>query len=108
MSDFMQWVAHGVKQGRLEKNPRIALYLGVLVVALTLLAAFYLLLVSQTAAKGRHIEQLQAELFRLQRENERLEIEIAEKSAVSRLVERATALGFVPAEHVEFLAGSGE
>ena len=103
MSDFMQWVTHGVKRGRFEKNPQATLYLILLVVAVTLVASIYLVLVSRTSAKGRHIEQLQAELFRLRRENERLEVKIAEESAVSRLMERAKALGFVPAEQVEFL-----
>ena len=103
MSDFMHWVTHGIKRGRFEVGPRTALYLCAFFVALTLVAALYLMLVSYTAARGRHIEQLQAELFRLQRENEQLELEIAREGSVSRLMERAAALGFAPAERVEFL-----
>jgi len=103
MSDFMQWVTHGIKRGRFEVSHRTALYLFAPVIALTLVAALYLVLVSRTAAQGRHIEQLRTELFRLQRENEQLEIEVASEGSVSRLRERALALGFVPAERVEFL-----
>jgi len=103
MSDFMQWVTHGIKRGRFEMSPRMALYLFVPVVVLTLVAALYLMLISRTAARGRHIEQLQADLFRLQRENEQLEVEIAGEGSVSRLWERAIDLGFAPAEWMEFL-----
>jgi cell division protein FtsL len=109
MSDFLQWVTHGIKRGRFEISPRTARYLSALVVVLTLVAALYLMLVSQTAARGRHIQQLQTELFRLRRENEQLEVELASESSVSRLWERAIDLGFAPAEQVEFLQpGAGE
>jgi len=103
MSDFMQWVTHGIKRGRFEVSSRTALYVFSLVAALTLVAALYLMLVSRTAARGRHIQQLERELFRLQRENEQLEVELAGEASVSRLRERALELGFAPAEDVEFL-----
>jgi cell division protein FtsL len=103
MSDFMHWVTHGIKRGRFEMNLRTALYLFALAVVLTLVAALYLMLVSQTAARGRHIQQLQAELFRLRRENEQLEVELASEGSISRLWERAIELGFTPDQEVEFL-----
>jgi len=103
MSDFMQWVTHGIKRGRFEVSPRLALRLFALVVVLTVMAALYLMLVSRTAARGRHIQQLEAELFRLRRENEQLEVEIASEGSISHLWERAIELGFAPAEDVEFL-----
>jgi cell division protein FtsL len=106
MSDFMQWVTHGIKRGRLEMDRRTAVYLFTFVVVLSLVAALYLMLVSRTAARGRHIQQLQVELFRLQRENEQLEVEIARQDSVSHVWERATDMGFVPAEQVEFLIDS--
>jgi hypothetical protein len=49
---------------------------------------------------------LQAEVFRLQRENEQTMVEIAEECAIPRLMSRAEALGLAPAEQVEFVAGS--
>jgi len=104
MSDFMQWVTHGIKRGRFEMGSRMALTLFVPVIVLTLVAALYLMLIGRTAARGRHIEQLRAELFRLQRENEQLEVEIAREGCVSRLWERAIESGFAPAEWVEFLS----
>ena len=104
MSDFMEWVTHGIKRGRFEMNRRTAVYSFAFVAMLTLTAALYLMLVSRTAARGRHIQQLQVELFRLQRENEQLEVQIASEGSVPYLWERATEMGFVPAEQVEFVS----
>jgi hypothetical protein len=106
MSDFLEWVTHGVKRGRFELDSRATVALFAVVAALTLVTSLYLALVSRTAAQGRHIERLQAEVFRLQRENEQTMVEIAEECAVPRLMSRAEALGLVPAEQVEFVAGS--
>jgi cell division protein FtsL len=106
MSSFLEWATHGVKRGRLELDSRPVVLLFGIVVVLALVAALYLALVSRTAAQGRRIEQLQTEVFRLQRENERLAVEIADVSAIPRLIERANALGFAPAEQVEFLMPS--
>lgn len=103
MSHFLEWATHGVKRGRLEFRSRPTVVVTVIVVVLTLIAAVYLMLVSRTAAQGRRIEQLQAEIFRLQRQNEQLAVEIAEVSAVPRLMERAVVLGFATPESVEFL-----
>jgi cell division protein FtsL len=103
MSDFMHWVTHGIKRGRFEVSRRTVVAVLALAVVLTLVAALYLMLVSQTAARGRHIEQLQAELARLQRENAQLEVQIAREGSVSRLIQRAYELGFVPAEQVDYL-----
>lgn len=104
MSHFLEWATHGVKRGRLEFRSRPMVVLTVIVVVLTLVAAVYLMLVSRTAAQGRRIEQLQTEIFRLQRENEQLTVEIAEVSSVPQLMERAAALGFATPERLEFLS----
>ena len=103
MSDFMQRVTHGIKRGRFEISRRTILYVSVFVVGATLVATLYLMLVSWTAASGRHIEQLRTELLWLRRENEQLEVKIAQEGSVSILWERAVELGFGPAEKVEFL-----
>lgn len=104
MSTFMQRVTHGVKRGRFDLRSRAAIGLFASIAALTLVAMLYLMLVSWTAAKGRDIEQLQAELIRLEKENQQLEAKIAEEGAVYRLRTRAAALGFSPAEQVEFFS----
>jgi cell division protein FtsL len=104
MSNFMKWVTHGIKRGRFELDRQGALYLFTSVALLTLVAALYLMLVSRTAARGRHIQQLQVEIAQLDREIEQLEVDIAREAAVSRLQERAKGLGFEPAVQVEYLS----
>jgi cell division protein FtsL len=104
MSNFMQWVTHGIKRGRFEMSRRTLIYFAVVVTLLVLVATLYLMLVSHTAAQGRRIEQLRAELAWLKKENEQLEVEIAEAGSVSRLWGRALELGFVPADQVEYLS----
>jgi cell division protein FtsL len=103
MSDFMQWMTHGIKRGRFEMDRRLALYALIFVLVLTVTAALYLTLVSRTAARGRRIQQLEVELSRLQREGEQLEVTIARESSVPRLWERANELGFMPPEQVDFV-----
>ncbi|OQY21472.1 MAG: hypothetical protein DRI77_03020 [Chloroflexi bacterium] len=106
-SDFMQWVTHGIKRGQFEMSRRAILYVFALVAAVALAATLYLMLVSRTAASGRHIEQLRVDLLWLRRENEQLEVDVAEEGSVSRLWERAVELGFVPAEQIEFISIGG-
>jgi len=106
MSSFLAWVTHGVKRGRLELGARTTVALSAVVAALTLITAIYLVLVSRTAAQGRTIERLQAEVLHLQRENEQAAVRIAETCAIPQVMARAQALGFAPADRIEFLAGS--
>ncbi len=103
MPNFMEWATHGIKRGRFEMDHCMVMRVGAVVVTVTLLAALYLALVSQTAARGRHIQQLQAELSRLQRDSEQLEVDIARAGSISSLRERALALGLGAAEEVVFL-----
>jgi hypothetical protein len=107
MSDCVQRVTHGIRRGGVDLSPRAILVLSGAFLTLAFLAALYLGLVSQAAARGRHIEQLRAELIHLQRENEQLEVDVARAGSVSRLWERAAERGFVPAERVEYLSPVG-
>ena len=108
MSSFMQWVTHGIKRGRFEVNRRTALYLFAVVFVLTLVAVLYLMLVSQTAARGRRIEQLRRDLAWLEKENEHMEVQIADEGSISSLMRRAVENGFVRVEQVEYVYPIGE
>jgi hypothetical protein len=103
MADFMQWMTHGVKRGRFAIAPQIMRGLAAFVVLATVLAVAYLLLVSQTAARGRHIEELREELFQVRRENEQLELQIAIESSVVWLRQRAAEKGYGQVGQTEFL-----
>ncbi len=108
MSSFMQWVTHGIKRGRFEVSRRTALDLFAVVFVLTLVAVLYLMLVSQTAARGRRIEQLRRDLAWLEKENEHIEVQIADESSISSLVRRAVENGFIQVGQVEYVYPTGE
>ena len=103
MSEFMAWMTHGIKRGRSRMGQRAVLYSLVAIGTLTLITVLYLVLVSGTAAQGRRIQELQAEVFKLEREAQQLEVAVARAGSVSNLKERAREQGFVPAKEVEFL-----
>jgi cell division protein FtsL len=108
VSSFMQWVTHGIKRGRFEVSRRTALDLFAVVFVLTLVAVLYLMLVSQTAARGRRIEQLRRDLAWLEKENEHIEVQIADESSISSLVRRAVENGFIQVGQVEYVYPTGE
>jgi hypothetical protein len=108
MSGFVSWATHGIKRGRLRWNRRRLIAALCAAAVLVVTATLYLILVSQTAAQGRHIQQLQADLSLIGRENEQLEVRIAWASTIESLKIRATALGFVLPEQVEFLRVPGD
>jgi outer membrane murein-binding lipoprotein Lpp len=81
--------------------------------AITLLTAvivggLYLAVASRTATAGRDVQTLEARKAELQLENDQLRAELATLRSLTRLQERARALGFQPAqaEQIEYLAVS--
>ncbi len=110
VADPLSWFTRTGKRGRSEMDRRVFLAALGTIVVVALVAALYLVLVSNTAAQGRHIQQLQLELSRIRRENEQLEVEIAREASIERLWKRAVELGFefLPVEMVEFVRAAGE
>jgi hypothetical protein len=83
----------------LSRAARVAL-----VVALALLlVGVYLVQSSQIVTTGRYVEMLRRDLAILRRENALRLTSIAEAASAAKLLERAAALGFQPAERVEFV-----
>jgi hypothetical protein len=70
------------------------------------LGGLYLAVASRAAAAGRDLQGLEVRKAALTLENEELRAELAELRSVTRLVERAQALGFQPAQpgQIEYLA----
>lgn len=103
MGQVVAWVTHGFRKRGIDFNARLAALIFALILAIGLLGAARLYLVSRVAAAGRHLQQVRAELNRLQRENATLEMEIARKRSVAVLMERAREMGLEPAQRVEFV-----
>jgi hypothetical protein len=74
-----------------------------LLVVGSLISSFYLNQASRTTAAGLEIVRLTKEREYWRQENADLQRRIAEMEALSRIETRATELGFVPAESVEYL-----
>jgi len=102
MNRLSGWIDHGLKVARwpASRAARVALLLAL---GLSILGT-YLVQSSQIVAANRHVETLQRDLMALRRQNAlRLE-SIAEATTAAKLIERAKALGFQPAEIIEFVS----
>jgi hypothetical protein len=80
----------------------MALVLLLLVVG-SLIGSFYLNQASQTTAAGLEVVRLTREREHWRQENAGLRAQIAEMESLTRIEARATELGFVKAETVEYL-----
>jgi cell division protein FtsL len=74
-----------------------------ILILISLLGWLYLTQASQVTTAGYRIYELETERARLQRENARLMLEIAELERLEDIETRARQLGFVPPEQVEYL-----
>ena len=93
---------HGTRKPAWPVGP-VAIRLALLVVLAGLMAGLYIWQASEIATTGRRIEMLHQRMLELERENADLVDQIAVDGSIPRLQERASRLGFVPANQAEFL-----
>jgi hypothetical protein len=106
MNRLSGWIDHGLKVARWPARSRAARVALLLALGVSILG-IYLVQSGQIVAANRHVETLRNDLLTLRRQNAlRLE-SIAEATTAAQLMERATALGFVPAKIVEFISVPG-
>lgn len=81
----------------------------VIILLAALVGSIYVIQASRIAADGRRVQNLQAELEELKRQNAVLERGIAETQSLDRLEQEALRLGFVRAEpeNIEYLRVDG-
>ncbi|HLF29182.1 MAG TPA: hypothetical protein VJG32_22870 [Anaerolineae bacterium] len=101
MNRLTDWVDHGLKYARWPASR--AARLAIIVALGVLLVGAYLVQSSQIVTASRYVEALRNDLLTLRRENALRLSAIAQSTSTSRLLERATALGFQPAEVIEFV-----
>src|SRR5690554_1133897 len=101
MSVVWQQKTHGVprKREKLDRGVAILLILGVMIAAV--LMAIYMAFVTSNIRLSSEVWSLHNQLAEIQRENSRLETEIARLSSIPVLQERSDALGYGPAESIE-------
>ncbi len=103
MSVLWQQRTHGVPRRKRQWERRLAIVGVMLVLAITLLVMAYLALVASNVRLSHEIWETSEAIVMQERRNEGLRVEIAHQSSIPRLQERAIALGFVPAEQVDFI-----
>ncbi len=103
MSVIWQQKTHGVQQRQVHKERMLALVLFVALVVFTLLSGAYLNLVAHNARLAGDIWHMQEQLAQMQRTNQALEASIAWMTRLEQLQERARALGYLPAEQVDYM-----
>lgn len=103
MSVLWQQKTHGVLK-RKEKMQRLLarLLLGVVVIT-TILAGIYLTVVASNVHTARRLWALEHEITNVTRDNQALITEIARLSSIPVLQERSVALGYRPAESIDFI-----
>ncbi len=103
MSVLWQKRTHGVPRRRRQWERTVAIAIVALTLVVTLLILAYLTLVASNVRLARQIWEVGEAVMTQERVNEALRVEIARQSAIPRLQERSLALGFVPAEKVDFV-----
>jgi hypothetical protein len=93
-----------IEKGRRSLDARMAIGSLLILILVSLLGWLYLTQASQVTTTGYHIYELERERARLQRENAKLMLDIAELERLEIVEARARQLGFVPPEQVEYLS----
>lgn len=103
MSVLWQQKTHGVLRRKEKMQSLLArLLLGVVVIT-TVLAGIYLTLVASNVHTARRLWAMEHEIANAMRDNQALMTEIARLSSIPVLQERSVALGYRPAESIDYL-----
>lgn len=103
MSVAWQQSTHGVPRKRAKVDRVTAVAFVIVVVVVSALAFAYVGLAASSARLSADIWQAHTKLGTVQREISRLETEIARLSSIPVLQTRSGALGYVPAESIQFV-----
>ncbi len=103
MSVLWQQQTHGIPRRQEKAHRLIAQLLLLVVITTALLAAAYLTLTASNVHTGRQVWTLERQIVEAQRENEALKVEIARLSSIPILQKRSVALGYRPADSIDYL-----
>jgi hypothetical protein len=90
-------LARAFKEAPWRTQTQAVAIVSILLLAIAIVAGFYLTVASRAATAGRDLQRLEVQKAVLAQANEELRAELSELRAVERLVQRALALGFRPA-----------
>jgi hypothetical protein len=103
MSVSWQQKTHGVSKKQEKVDPAITRLFALGIVIISALMALYLALSASSVRLSARLWSLHNQLADTQRENSRLETEIARNSSIPVLVERSVAMGYGPPESIEHI-----
>jgi hypothetical protein len=103
MSMSRQIKAHGVAVKRERVDPMTTRMFALAVVIVCILMAMYLALTASSVKLSVRVWALHNELADIQRQNSRLETEVARHSSIPVLQERSVRMGYGAAESIEYL-----
>lgn len=103
MSVLWQQRTHGVQRQKEQQTRDTARFFLLILVALLVLAAFYVMLAAGNVKLGEAVWRCEQELVQEERENQILIVEIARLGSIPELQRRATEMGYVPATKVDYI-----
>lgn len=103
MSVLWQQQTHGVPKRREQRDRALALLFLSVVGVIVLLAASYLSLLASNVHLSSRAWTMEQEWLQQQRANQALTVEVARQSSIPVLQQRSIALGYQPAEQVDYL-----
>jgi hypothetical protein len=91
-------LARAFKEAPWRSQTQAVAVVSIALLIIAIVGGFYLTVASRAATAGRDLQRLEAEKAALIQANEELRAELSQLRSVDRLVQRALALGFTPAQ----------
>jgi hypothetical protein len=107
MSVSWQRKTHGVAVKREKVDPMTIRLFAVGIIIVSVLMALYLALTASSVKLSVRVWSLHNELADIQRENSRLETEVARNSSIPVLQERSVRMGYGPPESIKYVIVGG-
>ncbi len=103
MSVIWQQQTHGVPRRQQQADHFLARVFIIVVLSITTLAAAYLALIASNVHTTRQVWAMKQQMMQIQRDNQALRVEIAQRSSIPVLQERSVSLGYQAAESVDYI-----
>jgi len=104
-SVYADQILRAFRQAPWRKQVQTVAALSIALLIIAVIGGFYLAAASRAGTAGRDVQRLEGRKAELIQENDELRAKLAELRSITRLADRARALGFAPAqmEQVEYL-----
>lgn len=101
MNEDRSWLPHTLSEQPWRNQTQLVATLALIVVVGIIIGALYLIQTTTTTTTVRVLDEMSEQRARLERENERLRVEIAELQSLPRVMTKAAEMGFREAQSDE-------